>query len=106
MTGLISNIENTVDHFIVTEQLTYMVNERGHMILMYEDNIFYINKRYESTTFWQCMEYRKLRCPCRCKTTNNGIVRRSMAGHNHSPNKQKIQDRISRMKHVTASLPL
>lgn len=81
-----------------------MVNPRGRMVMVYEDNIFYVNRRYEGTTFWQCSEYRKQQCKCRCTTTADGTVRRSTSDHTHPSHIQKIRNRINKVDFITTNL--
>lgn len=81
-----------------------MVNRRGQMALIFEDNIFHVNRRYEETTFWKCLEYKKQQCRCRV-TTVKGSIRKSKIGHNHPPNIEKIQEKFLQMKCITTEDP-
>lgn len=81
-----------------------MVNRRGQLTLIFENNIFHVNRRYEGTTFWKCVEYRKHQCRCRC-TTVDGTIRKSSIDHNHPPNIKKIQEKFREMKYVSAEDP-
>lgn len=80
-----------------------MVNQRGQIALIYEENIFHVNRRYEDKTFWQCIEYRKYKCKCRCITTKNSI-KRSKTSHNHESNIKKIQKKCLTMKSVQSEM--
>lgn len=89
-------------HFV--SDLTYMVNPRGRMVMVYEDNIFHVNRRYEGTTFWQCSDYRKYQCKCRCTTTADGTVRRSTVDHTHPSHIQKIRSRMHNLDFITTDV--
>lgn len=71
------------------------------MVMVYEDNIFHVNRRYEGTTFWKCSDYRKYQCKCRCITTANGSVKRCTSEHTHPSHIRKIQNRIQKMDFLT-----
>lgn len=87
---------------LLVPDLTFMVNRRGQMALIYEENIFHVNRRYEDKTFWKCMEYKKLQCKCRC-TTTKGKIKRSKADHNHPPNTVKIMNKSYSMKYISSN---
>lgn len=84
--------------FIVPD-LVFMANRRGQIALIYQDNIFHVNRRYEDKTFWKCMEYKKLQCKCRC-TTVKGKIKRSKVDHNHPANTSKIRNKSMNMKFI------
>ncbi|XP_063907077.1 protein tramtrack, beta isoform-like isoform X16 [Zophobas morio] len=79
------------------QELTFVTNQKKQTTLIFEDHIFYHNSRYENKTFWQCSEYKRLKCKCRCTTSTDGGFKRSRVEHNHPPDKNKIKHRISRM---------
>lgn len=71
--------------FIVSD-ITFLVNARGQMALLYKDNVFYTNRRYKDTTFWQCQDYRRKGCKCRCVTNSKGQIKTPKLEHSHPPN--------------------
>lgn len=79
--------------------LMYMATRRGQIVLIYQDNIFHVNRRYEDKTFWKCMEYKKQKCKCRC-TTVKGKIKRSKIDHNHPPNTIKIRNKSMNMRYI------
>lgn len=78
-----------------------MVNQRRQMVLIYQNNIFHINRRYNHTTFWKCHDYKKMNCKCRIITTN-GSIKKSAVDHNHPPHTDKIKQRTLNLEYVTA----
>lgn len=76
-----------------------MVNQRGQIVLIFQENIFHVNRRYEDKTFWQCIEYRRTKCKCRCITTKSSI-KISAIPHNHPPNTNKIKKKCMKTKEI------
>lgn len=65
------------------------------MALLYENNVFYTNRRYKDTIFWQCQDYKKNKCKCRCVTTAKGELKVPKIPHSHPDNFTKVTNSSS-----------
>ncbi|KAJ3619400.1 hypothetical protein MTP99_005085 [Tenebrio molitor] len=71
-------------------------------MLIYNSNIFHVNRRYDNKIFWKCMNYRITNCKCRVTTSQNEI-RQSSVVHNHLPHTDQIQVKVRSKKYRATS---
>lgn len=83
-----------------------MVNERKQMVLVYDNNIFHVNRRNADKIFWKCIEYRKCNCKCRLVVSKGGLITRPPKPHNHPPNTEKIRKKTSRYEYLSTPFDL
>ncbi|XP_044262671.1 protein tramtrack, beta isoform-like isoform X37 [Tribolium madens] len=76
-----------------------MTNQRGQNVLIFEDNVYHVNRRYGHFTFWQCSEYRAFKCKNRLKTSKEGYIECSTVPHNHPPRKDRVAEKMSKMNY-------
>lgn len=74
----------SINNMFVSGLGTYFLNQKGQTSLIFENNIFHVNRRNENKIFWRCSEYGKVKCKCRCTSIKNGrLITRSSSAHNH-----------------------
>ncbi|XP_072393832.1 uncharacterized protein [Diabrotica undecimpunctata] len=59
-------------------------NSKCLPMIIYEENCYYLNKKYHNKTFWLCRSYYKTRCKAKILTT--GKIVKLSDYHNHDPN--------------------
>ncbi|XP_064214156.1 protein tramtrack, beta isoform isoform X36 [Tribolium castaneum] len=74
-----------------------LANERGQNVLIFNDNIYYVNRRYGRFIFWQCSEYKNSKCKSRCKTSKGGPILCTTTLHNHPPKKEQVAEKMFKM---------
>lgn len=53
--------------------------------MLYGNYAFFVNKRFQDITYWNCLENRtKHKCPCRITINEKQNILRKVRDHNHS----------------------
>nr|XP_023014979.1 modifier of mdg4-like isoform X37 [Leptinotarsa decemlineata] len=65
-------------------RIYFELSQKNYPQLVFDGNVYGLNKRLYNKTFWLCLSYRKTRCTAKVTTTGNtAIISKS---HNHHPN--------------------
>lgn len=66
-------------------ELQFIENRRGGFSLKYRGYLFTTERRYNNTVNWVCNKNSnsKLRCPARCVTQGNRMIKFGKRRHNH-----------------------
>ncbi|CAB3235351.1 unnamed protein product [Arctia plantaginis] len=68
----------------------YLPSHRtGSMVLIYNDNKYWINNRYQNTINWTCRDRKRLGCNSCIQTTIEGRYIKHKGFHNHADNYTK-----------------
>lgn len=68
----------------------YLPSHRtGSMVLIYNDNKYWINNRYQNTINWTCRDRKRLGCNSCVQTTIEGRYLKHKGFHNHEDNYTK-----------------
>ncbi|XP_022826161.1 uncharacterized protein LOC111356134 [Spodoptera litura] len=75
---------------ITYKGIYYLPSHRtGSMVLIYNDNKYWINNRYQNTINWTCRDRKRLGCNSCVQTTIEGRYLKHKGFHNHEDNYTK-----------------
>ncbi|CAH2085790.1 unnamed protein product [Euphydryas editha] len=75
---------------ITYKGIYYLPSHRtGSMVLIFKDNKYWINNRYQNTINWTCRDRKRLGCNSCVQTTVEGRYIKHKGFHNHEDNYTK-----------------
>ncbi|XP_028174321.1 uncharacterized protein LOC114362935 [Ostrinia furnacalis] len=75
---------------ITYKEIYYLPSHRtGSMVLIFKDNKYWINNRYQNTINWTCRDRKRLGCNSCVQTTVEGRYLKHKGFHNHADNYTK-----------------
>lgn len=75
---------------VIFSEIYYLPSNRtGSMVLIFKDNKYWINNRYQNTINWTCRDRKRLGCNSCVQTTVEGRYIKHKGFHNHEDNYTK-----------------
>lgn len=88
----------SVNSHLVSDVI-FAINSRGQTVLICGGYTYHVNKRGTNIS-WQCSDYDRTKCRCRCVTTPQGEIRMPRVPHNHPPDTERIKKRRFGVKSI------